>query len=149
MKLIDLAHAVATESAREFSPDSFLEDLVVIRGRDYWGDATPGWVWNGNIRGEALTADLQLEDRFILFEEVGHYPISCIFFLKCMDDLENRILAESGFFNSFTTNALAFVDGALRRFECFSLDEYGKVIPFKKDEQVGFGVPSVRKLRWL
>jgi len=149
MRLQDLINAIAI--AEDDTADNIFTDLVVIRGDQVFGHCEAGWLWDDGQRVVRLTPDLDLPARFMRFECIGHYPISCVFFSESLRELEQAIL--ESYFNAFTTYAHAFVDGNLRRFECTYRDARGREHVFDKQGQLdrdGFGGEyRDRRLRWL
>jgi hypothetical protein len=149
MRLQDLVHVVAIE--QDDTTENIFRDLAVIRGDQTFGHAEAGWLWEDGQRVVRLTPDFEIQARFMRFECIGHYPISCLFFSESLHELEGAIL--ESYFNAFTSYTCAFVDGQLRRFECTYRDAQGLGRVFDKQGQVerdGFGGDyRERRLRWL
>jgi hypothetical protein len=149
MRLEEIVRIVVAESDGMLKVDWVWENFVVVRGRLFWGDAEPGWVSDNDGRRELLTPNLDFDARVMLFEHIGHRPLSCLFFPESLRELEECLLSEAGYFNGFTTFMCALVDGEARRFQCFYRDADGREHLFDKKTQHGFGMLENRGLRWL
>jgi hypothetical protein len=149
MKLKEIVRIVSQQMG--VAPEDVFENLAVIRGRDYWGDAESGWLWDGDVRRDILDPEMVFDEPFMLFEYIGHYPMACLFFLESHTALETSILSEGGIFNHFTTAMYAFIYGQLSNFECYYRDKDGHEHIFEKDSQTDdFSfVYDNRRLKWL
>jgi hypothetical protein len=149
MRLRELVEVVATEQGD--TPDHILANLAVIHGAQTFGKATPGWVWYDRARVARLTPELETDDRFMRLQCIGHYPVFCLFVSDSLQDLEREILESH--FSPFTSYTCAFIDGNLRRFDCYYRDLQGAEHVLDKQSQFGINAFDAhygeRRLRWL
>jgi hypothetical protein len=153
MKLGELLRLAARESFGWMRADASLEDLAVVQGRQYLGDARPGWLWEEGGGSRLLSSEMDFDAPFMRFEYIAHVPIAHLFFPETLRDLEAGILSEAGYFNTFTTVMCAFIEGRLRRFRCFYRGADGRERRFDKRSQLrAFRFDDVypdRRLEWL
>lgn len=119
MTLAELAKLLAEASGDRLTPERVLECLFVIRDGAEWSGTEPGWLYEPLAEPVRLTAELQLDDRYMTYSYVGHYPLGILCLHATEATLIAAILDDGGFFNPFTSLMLAVCDGKLRPFTCF------------------------------
>lgn len=140
MKLETILSAVC-ESFVDLSVEDVWSYLVVIRGRRSFGDSEPGFAYDPGKVPVPLDREMELPDQFLLFEEIGHYPISCLFALESRAALEQALLSDGGYLNAFTTRAACVIDGRIAPFQVFYRAPDGTERRFDKAEQLSLSDP--------
>ncbi|WP_438018473.1 hypothetical protein WMF18_05095 [Sorangium sp. So ce315] len=142
MSLIQLADALTACAVADpwaFDGSDFLETLSRI-------ELTAG------ILLPPFSPEIELNDRFIVVDHVGHVPESSVRGFADRAELEAFILGPAGLTNPFTTFCVVFVDGSYCPFRLLYVDG-ARDVEFSKAaqlERVPFGheYPELR-LEWL
>ena len=149
MKLSDIYQAAA-EGQDSVTAEDLFDTLAVIRGRDTWGDAKAGFLYQPGCIPQRLSPDMEFEDSYMHLEHVGHYPMTLLFFHESEEQLVTALLGESGVFNEFNSLSVAFRNGSKSPFACYYRAPDGTEQPFDPDHGLGFGYAfSSRRLEWI
>jgi hypothetical protein len=157
MKLIDLVRMVAHHATKDLgysmAPMDVIEDLAVIHGREYPGDAEAGWVYDGELRLSSITPELNVEGPFLRFEYVGHLPAWYVFTCQSRAEVEATILGGGGYLNHFTSTTVILHNDVVLPFQVFFRDPSGRERLFEKKKQMeeddfGTKYPNPR-IEWL
>ena len=138
----------------DLAMDDVWADLVVLRGRRNFGDAEPGYAYEPGNAPVPLLPEMELPEQYLLFEEIGHYPLSCLVAFDSKAALEQALLDAGGYLNAFTTRVTCVIEGKVEPFDIFYRGPDGAERRFDKAEQLSlqapFGIeyPSAR-LAWL
>jgi hypothetical protein len=136
VKLLEICETAAASCKYSTSAKDILDNLAVIRGRNYWDKAEAGWYYSPSGNPVRLDTEANFEDSFMRIEHIGHYPVWLLLFSEDEEKLVGEILGESGYFNPFTTHTAAFRMGHLSEFQCFYTDVEGNEVPFSKFSQL-------------
>ena len=134
MKLEAIVSAVC-EAFGDIAVDEVWSDFIVLRGRRSFDHAEPGFLYETGKERVPLNGEMELNDHFLLFEEIGHYPLSCLIVVDSKAELERALLDGGGYLNPFTTRTACIIEGRVAPFEVYYCTPDGAEKRFDKGEQ--------------
>ncbi|MFZ1687020.1 MAG: hypothetical protein WAU70_06350 [Flavobacteriales bacterium] len=121
------------------SAEELLNELSLVIGRDFPGEAIPGHVSQNNMPPAALNMMTEVDSPIILVDSIPHIPQWFIYPMDNLSQVEGRILGISGMLNAYSRESIVLVDGEIQSFEIRYEGPNGVELVFSKEDQHGFG----------